>query len=96
MDIHENVTEYLHRTARYHRAHLHQALMANVPRDIIHLNKQILSVDADASREQVTLEFQDGTVVTADLLLGADGLRSVCHRRLHLFFKANKLISPRA
>lgn len=77
MDVHENVTEYLHRTARYHRAHLHQALLDNVPRDVIHLKKQITSVDADASSESVTLEFQDGTMVTADILLGADGLRSV-------------------
>jgi salicylate hydroxylase len=77
MDIHENVTEYLHRTARYHRAHLHQALLANVPHDIIHLKKQILSVDADSSQDGVTLEFQDGTIVTADILVGADGLRSV-------------------
>jgi salicylate hydroxylase len=75
-DMHENVTEYLHRTARYHRAHLHQALLENVPRDTIHLKKQIISVDVK-SQDGVVLEFQDGTVVTADLLLGADGLRSV-------------------
>jgi salicylate hydroxylase len=80
MDVHETVTEYLHRTARYHRAHLHQALLKNVPRDIIHLNKQILSVDAGMggdSPETATLEFQDGTIVAADIVLGADGLRSV-------------------
>ena len=85
MDIHGNVTEYLH-----------QPISVNVPRDIIHLNKQILSADADASREKVMLEFQDGTVVTASLLLGANRLRSVCHCSLHLLFKANQLTSPRA
>jgi salicylate hydroxylase len=77
MDVHENVTDYLHRTARYHRAHLHQALLANVPRDIIHLKKSILSVNTNASQEKVTLEFEDGTIVSTDILLGADGLRSV-------------------
>ncbi|KAF4635628.1 hypothetical protein G7Y89_g2461 [Cudoniella acicularis] len=75
VDRHEDVNQYLHRTARYHRAHLHQALLENVPRGIIHLGKQLVSVDVD-SRDGVTLKFQDGTVVTADILLGADGLRS--------------------
>jgi len=74
-DLHENVTEYFHRTARYHRAHLHQALLEHVPRDTIHLKMQIVSVDVE-SQDGVVLEFQDGTTVTADLLLGADGLRS--------------------
>lgn len=77
IDSHENVTEYLHRTARFHRAHLHQALLKHVPSDIIHLKKHIISVDAGTSQENVTLEFQDGTIVVADVLLGADGLRSV-------------------
>lgn len=70
------MTEYLHRTARYHRAHLHQALLENVPRDVIHLGKKFISARADP-QEGVTLEFQDGSIVKADLLLGADGLRSV-------------------
>jgi salicylate hydroxylase len=75
-DIHENVTEYLHHTARYHRGHLHQALLKNVPSDIIHLNKRLVSATANPN-DGVVLEFQDGTIVTADILLGADGLHSV-------------------
>ena len=75
-DLYENVTEYLHRTARYHRGHLHQALLENVPRDIIHLRKKLLSATADPD-EGIVLEFKDGTIATADILLGADGLRSV-------------------
>jgi salicylate hydroxylase len=76
-NVHENVTDYLHRTAKYHRGHLHLALLENVPRDIIHLRKKLVSATADLE-EGVVLEFQDGTVVTADILLGADRLRSVC------------------
>jgi len=76
MDTHDNVTEYLHQTARYHRAHLQQALLENVARDIIHLRKKLVSVDVDP-KAGVTLEFEDGTIATADVLLGADGLRSV-------------------
>lgn len=75
-DLHDDVNEYLHRTARYHRGHLHSALLEHVPRDIIHLNKRLVSATADPE-DGVVLEFLDGTVATADLLLGADGLRSV-------------------
>ncbi|TVY92462.1 Salicylate hydroxylase [Lachnellula willkommii] len=75
MDVHEDVTEHLHHTARYHRGHLHQALLENVPRSIIHLRKKLVSAKADP-QEGVTLEFEDGTTATADILLGADGLRS--------------------
>jgi salicylate hydroxylase len=75
-DIHENVSGYLHRTARYHRGHLHQALLENVPRDIIHLGKKLVSATADP-QNGVKLEFRNGTTATADILIGADGLRSV-------------------
>ncbi|TVY84773.1 Salicylate hydroxylase [Lachnellula suecica] len=74
-DLHENVTEYLHQTARYHRGHLHQALLDNVPKDIIHLHKKLVSAPVE-SEDGVTLDFEDGTIATADILLGADGLRS--------------------
>ncbi|RDW73566.1 hypothetical protein BP6252_07473 [Coleophoma cylindrospora] len=74
-DLHDNVTEYLHRTARYHRGHLHQALLENVPREIIHLDKKLIAAKADP-QDGVVLQFLDGSVVTADILLGADGLRS--------------------
>jgi len=77
-DEHEKVTEHLHRTARYHRAHLHQALLENVPRDLIHLGKKLIT--ANAVSNGVTFGFEDGTSGTADILLGADGLHSVCYR----------------
>ncbi len=76
-DEHENVTEHLHRTARYHRAHLHQALLENAPKNIIHLGKKLLTAEVDV--DGVSLGFEDGTSVKADLVLGADGLRSVSY-----------------
>jgi len=85
-DLHENVSEYLHRTARYHRAHLHQALLENVPIDVIHLGKKLVSARADPYKG-VAFEFQDGTFATADILLGADGLRSVSARSVYLCHK---------
>lgn len=75
-DLHENVTEHLHHTARYHRGHLHQALLGNVPSDIVHLGKKLVSTTADPN-DGVILKFQDGTTASADILLGADGLHSV-------------------
>ena len=79
MDVHESVTEHLHQTARYHRGHLHQALLENVPRDIIYLQKKLVSANVDPQKG-VKLTFEDGTLATADILLGADGLRSVSTR----------------
>ncbi|KAL2070950.1 hypothetical protein VTL71DRAFT_13976 [Oculimacula yallundae] len=73
-DSHENVTEYLHQTARFHRGHLHAALARHVPSEIIHLNKQTIEVESQS--QGVTLKFRDGTSAAADLLLGADGLHS--------------------
>jgi len=79
-DKHENVTEHLHQTSRYHRAHLHQALLEHVPREIVHLGKKV--VTAEVNEKGVTLKFKDGTSATADILLGADGLRSVWSRAI--------------
>ncbi len=70
------MTEHLHHTARFHRGHLHAALLGHVPREIIHLGKHLTKVEVDSS-QGVTLNFQDGSSATADLLLGADGLHSV-------------------
>lgn len=74
-DFHENVTEHKHQTARYLRAHLQEALLENVPREIIHLGKRFR--DVEFKEEGVTISFEDGSVVEADVFLGADGLRSV-------------------
>ncbi|EKD20500.1 uncharacterized protein L3040_004212 [Drepanopeziza brunnea f. sp. 'multigermtubi'] len=74
-DFYENVSEPLHYTARFHRGHLQQALLKHVPRDTIHLKKKIVSATVDP-QDHVKLEFQDGTTATADILIGADGIRS--------------------
>lgn len=73
-DHHSNVTEHLHHTARYYRAHLQEALLEHVPRDIIHLGKRFSS--AEVSDDGVALTFEDGEKATAEILIGADGLRS--------------------
>ena len=69
-----NVPDPRHQTARFHRAHLHEALLEHLPRENIHLDKAAESAQADSSG--VELFFKDGTSVRGDILIGADGLRS--------------------
>ncbi|KAE8324243.1 hypothetical protein BDV39DRAFT_208089 [Aspergillus sergii] len=87
-DTHRTVETRKHFTARYHRAHLQQALLENVQGDIIHLNKRFVTASVDPT-VGVMLEFADGTTATADICLGADGIHSgvrkafVPHHTLH-------------
>ncbi|KAF5622937.1 monooxygenase FAD-binding protein [Fusarium sp. NRRL 52700] len=74
-DVHNTVQSKKHATARFHRAHLHQALLENLPEGIVHLGKTTIDVKADPD-EGATIYFEDGTTATADIVIGADGLRS--------------------
>lgn len=67
----------LHRTARFHRAHLHGALLSHVPKENVKLGKKISSINTEG--KGVDLGFEDGSTATADLVIGADGIRSVSH-----------------
>ncbi|QNP76127.1 FAD-dependent monooxygenase [Streptomyces roseirectus] len=63
-----------------HRAHLHDALLSHVPPEHVHLGARLTAVtqNTDAAR----LHLSDGTTVTADLAVGADGIRSVTRQHL--------------
>uniref|UniRef100_A0A8H7KBX7 FAD-binding domain-containing protein n=1 Tax=Bionectria ochroleuca TaxID=29856 RepID=A0A8H7KBX7_BIOOC len=74
-DVHYTVKTKKHFTARYHRAHLHQALLENLPKGIIQLNKKTINVHADPD-QGVTLFFEDGSSARADICVGADGIHS--------------------
>ncbi|KPM39404.1 hypothetical protein AK830_g7147 [Neonectria ditissima] len=74
-DVHHNVTTKKHSTTRFHRAHLHQALLENVPGEIIHLGKKIVDVKV-SPEEGATLQFEDGSTAEADICIGADGIHS--------------------
>jgi 2-polyprenyl-6-methoxyphenol hydroxylase-like FAD-dependent oxidoreductase len=80
-DTHTNVPDPRHHTTRFHRSHLHSALLEHVPRESVHLGKRI--VRAEANREGVSLYFEDGSSAHGDVLIGADGIRSVCDVRLN-------------
>lgn len=56
-----------------------------MPEGIIHLNKGVTSIE-NILDGGVKITFQDDTETTADLVVGADGIRSV---RTYLDFLAN-------
>lgn len=58
-----------------HRADLHDALASAVPERIVHLGKKLIGLDQ--SNRRVTLHFEDGSSVTSDAVVGADGVHSV-------------------
>jgi len=58
-----------------HRADLHEALASIVPAECIHLGKKLVGVEQRSG--EATLAFTDGTRVSADAVIGADGVHSV-------------------
>lgn len=75
-DKYHNVTNPRHKFARIHRADLQKALLNKLPPSIIHLKKRVIGVDA-SNKEEVTVYFEDSTSIKADLVIGADGIKSV-------------------
>lgn len=62
------------------RADLHQALLEPLDPDAVLAGKRLVALDQDA--DGVQLRFEDGSAVHADLVVGADGLRSVVRQAL--------------
>src|SRR4051794_41044254 len=75
-DTHTNVPDRRHQTTRFHRAHVHAALLSHVDISSIYLNKRVLR--AASSEKEAVLFFEDGTQAHGDVLIAADGIRSVC------------------
>lgn len=63
-----------------HRAHLHDVLLSRVPRDRVHLGARLVAVTQSA--REARLHLSDGTTVAADLVVGADGIRSVTREQI--------------
>ncbi|RPD60746.1 salicylate hydroxylase, partial [Lentinus tigrinus ALCF2SS1-6] len=64
------------RHIRTQRARLQQALLKVAPKERIHLQKRLVQVNVHPSGE-VNLDFEDGFSTDVDLVVGADGIRSV-------------------
>jgi len=58
-----------------HRGDLHAALCRLVPESQIHLGKKLISWEQESSH--VLLKFEDGTLVRANAVIGADGVHSL-------------------
>jgi 6-hydroxynicotinate 3-monooxygenase len=63
-----------------HRARLHSALAALVPRHCIHFGKKLVAIEQHETG--ATLEFADDSRVEAPLAIGADGIHSVVREAL--------------
>ncbi len=57
-----------------HRGTLHEALVATVPPELIHLDKKLIGLEPRA--DGVELAFADGSRAHADAVIGADGVHS--------------------
>jgi 2-polyprenyl-6-methoxyphenol hydroxylase-like FAD-dependent oxidoreductase len=64
-----------------HRADLHRCLREPLPPEQLEVNQRLLAFTQDA--DGVTAKFPDGREVTAEALIGADGIRSVIRAQLH-------------
>ncbi|MFF5003740.1 FAD-dependent monooxygenase [Streptomyces phaeochromogenes] len=70
-----------------HRADLHQALAAVVPRSSVRLNTVVVGIDQDD--ESATVTTASGERLRADLVVAADGIRSAARQWL---FGADKAV----
>lgn len=67
----------------YHRAEFLQVLVANAPSHYrTHFGKRLASF-TDSPSGPVTLHFEDGSTAECDLLVGADGIKSVVRKGMY-------------
>lgn len=59
---------------------LQETMRAKLPPETLHLNHQLICFEQN--QQSVTLSFDNGETTTVDLLIGADGIRSVVRRQL--------------
>lgn len=64
-----------------HRAHFLDELVKGVPAQRAHFNKRLEGIEYKAG-EEVSLRFKDGTIATADAVIGADGVHSAVRQYL--------------
>ncbi|EED84531.1 predicted protein, partial [Postia placenta Mad-698-R] len=73
---------YIDGCIRFHRAQFLDVLVKHLPKDVAHFRKRLLSYSQEASDGHLDLQFQDGSTVTCDLLVGCDGIKSGVRRQM--------------
>lgn len=63
-----------------HRHDVHALLLDALPPEVIHLGRAAGSITNDPDGEHATVAFTDGTTVSARVVVGADGIRSVARK----------------
>lgn len=67
-------------TVAIHRARLQAILASHIPSEKIHLNKKVRSYEQ--TKDQVRLNFEDGSTTTADFVIDASGIKSPCRLQM--------------
>ncbi|KAK0449318.1 hypothetical protein EV421DRAFT_1996087 [Armillaria borealis] len=62
------------------RASAHESLLLDIPDGVVEWGRKAIEVRETADAAQVV--FEDGTIETCDLIIGADGVKSVCRQAL--------------
>ncbi|GAA2014617.1 FAD-dependent monooxygenase [Nocardiopsis rhodophaea] len=72
----------LGRTFAVHRGEFQQVLVSRLPSEVVHLGKR--AVAARQHDGYAAVDFADGSTIAADLVIGADGIRTVVQGALGL------------
>ena len=63
-----------------HRATLLRELLAPLPKSALHSSKKLVAIEEEEN--ELTLRFEDGTLDTADAVIGADGIFGLVRSRV--------------
>ncbi|QYC44166.1 6-hydroxynicotinate 3-monooxygenase precursor [Nonomuraea coxensis DSM 45129] len=74
------IATYGEKTHLIHRCDFIEALLGVLPEGMVHLGHKLESVEDEGDRARLT--FANGRSVTADLVVGADGIKSVVRAQL--------------
>ncbi len=70
----------VNKTRFIHRGDFIDTLLGLLPEDMVHLGHKVRKVEDQG--EQATVTFTDGEQITADLVIGSDGIRSLVREQL--------------
>lgn len=81
MDIQAIRAKFGEPSVAIHRGHLQQVLLQQLPNMPIHVNKRLQSIQQQPGGKVIAF-FEDGSQAEADILIGADGLRSATRKAI--------------